>query len=372
MMSFSESKIRDARILVVGCGALGNEVLKGLALAGAAHLVLVDFDVVEKSNLARSVLFRKEDADAGRLKVDAAAQRLLDINPSLDITTICGDVAWDVGLGHFIDADVVIGCVDSRWARYCINRLCMRAGRPWVDGAIEGLEGTARVFAPGRNCYACNLGPHGLEELRRRMPCSGVIRREERAGHVPTTGIAASVIGAVQVQEAMKLIDPDALPEDASLLGRMFHYDGAFTTAQTADFKAYDDDCPVHDQWGPVFASPLDADSTVEEALSFVASETRSPQPAFFLHDDCFVDFVEEKNGGRSHRVMLPGRKVEGFVEGHERLRSLPLSALSQSEFRRIDGSFPYKELTLKELGIPGRDVLKARAQDATFYYQIG
>ena len=376
MGHFLEHRIRDARIMVVGCGALGNEVLKNLALAGAGHLVLVDFDQVEESNLTRSILFRREDALAGCRKVDVAARRLREINPAIQVTTIFGDVAYDVGLGYFADADVVIGCVDSRWGRYCINRLCMRAGTPWVDGAIEGLQGTARVFAPGKNCYACNLGPVGLEELRRRMPCSGVIRREERAGHVPTTAVAASIIGAVQVQEAMKIIDPDSVADASavSLLGRMFHYDGACTTARTADFAAFDDDCPVHEVWGPVSDSPLTAGSTVAQTLEFLRSQAASSRDgdvSFFLHDDCFVDFVEAADGSLRVEAMLPGRRVEAFASERELLRGYLLSELTQNEYRRIDASFPYAGLSLGSLGIPPFDILKARILNDTCYYRM-
>lgn len=371
---FSQDRLREARIVVAGCGALGNEVLKNLALAGAGHITIVDFDEVEPSNLNRSVLFRREDAAGGRLKVDAAAGRLKELNPDICITTVCGDVAYDVGLGVFREADVVIGCVDSRWARYCINRLCMRAGTPWVDGGIDGLEGTARVFVPGRNCYACNLGPQGLDELRRRVSCAGVIRRQEEAGHVPTTGVAASVIGAVQVQEAMKLLHPDALEDGSlgSLAGRIFYYDGRHLTTRTAEFEAYDDDCPVHERWEPVGKIGLDIESTVEAALEGLAVATGTRDVAFWLHDDCFVDVVGEKDGDLSWDVMLPGRKVASFVEAHPEMRSYPYSALWQNEFSSVDAAFPYRTMTLGELGIPPRDVLKVRAAGRTMYFEIG
>ena len=170
---FNQSKIADSHLMVVGCGALGNEVLKNLVLMGAEHLTVVDFDRVEIGNLSRSILFTREDAEAGRYKVDVVASRLRQMNSRLDIQTIQGDIAYDVGLGLIRQMDVVIGCVDNRWARYCINRHCMRCGISWVDGAIDMLEGTVRVFEPGRNCYACNLGPKGLGDLARRMPCAG-------------------------------------------------------------------------------------------------------------------------------------------------------------------------------------------------------
>ena len=243
-----QQRVSAARVMMVGCGALGNEVLKNLVLLGVEHLVVVDFDVVEVGNLSRSVFFSKADADMHRLKVEVIAERVEAMNPAVEIQTICGDVAYDVGLSLIRQMDVVIGCVDNRWARYCINRLCMRAGVPWVDGAIEEFEGTARVFIPGKNCYACNLGPEGLRDMAKRMPCTGVIRRHEQTGSAPTTSLMASVIGAVQVQEAIKLVHQAAMEQGTftSLCGKMFYYDGQHLTTKLIDFQAYDDDCPVH------------------------------------------------------------------------------------------------------------------------------
>lgn len=174
---FKLDRLKQANVMVVGCGALGNEVLKNLVLFGVGHLVIVDFDVVESTNLTRSVLFRREDAETGRPKVLVAADRLREINPSVHILPLQGDICHDIGLGLLRQMDVVVGCVDNRWARYCLNRLCMRAGVPWVDGGIDGLEGTARVFMPGKNCYACNLGPEALKDLSYRISCSTAIRR---------------------------------------------------------------------------------------------------------------------------------------------------------------------------------------------------
>ena len=227
---FEQQRVSAARIMVVGCGALGNEVLKNLVLLGVEHLVVVDFDIVEMGNLSRSILFLPSDAEQKRLKVEVVAERLKTINPAVEVKTICGDVAYDVGLGLICQQDVVIGCVDNRWARYCINRLCMRAGIPWVDGGIEELEGTARVFMPGENCYACSLGPEGVKDLARRMPCSGIIRRHEVAGSAPTTSVVASVIGAVQVQEAMKLLHKEAL-ENGELTSLCGGVDGGLVDA---------------------------------------------------------------------------------------------------------------------------------------------
>ena len=135
---FKQDRLRAANVMVVGCGALGNEVLKNLALFGVGHLVVVDFDVVEPSNLTRSILFNRADAQAGRPKALVAAERIQEINPEIRVLPLLGDITHDVGLGLLRRMDVVVGCVDNRWARYCLNRLCMRANVPWVDGGIDG------------------------------------------------------------------------------------------------------------------------------------------------------------------------------------------------------------------------------------------
>jgi len=90
---FEAKKVREAKVMVVGAGALGNEVLKNLALFGVGNIVIVDFDTIEYSNLTRSVLFRAEDADRGLYKADVAARRLREINPNVRTLPVNGDLA---------------------------------------------------------------------------------------------------------------------------------------------------------------------------------------------------------------------------------------------------------------------------------------
>ena len=353
--------------MVVGCGALGNEVLKNLVMTGVQHVAVVDYDRVESDNLSRSILFTRADAMSGRLKVEAVAARLHEMNPDIHVTAINGDICYDVGLGLIRTMDVVIGCVDNRWARYCINRLCMRANIPWVDGGIDGLEGTARVFVPGENCYACNLGPEGLKDLAYHMPCAGLIRQNIQAGKAPTTSIIASIIGAVQVQEALKIIHgqkskvesqkQESERDFTSLCGKMFYYEGAHLTTKLADFKAYDDDCPVHEQWTDIRPSYLTTSSTVAEVLAAIDGG------AFTLTNDCFVDFVEDRETGEQTQVMCPGHRVYEAVNRP--------SKSYQHEFRVIDRSFPYPNLTLAQLGIPKKDVLHIQSAQNEYYLEL-
>lgn len=355
-MQFCQQTLCDAHVMVVGCGALGNEVLKNLVLMGIGHLIVVDFDRVEASNLTRSVLFRR--SDVGCSKTEVVCKRLKELNPELDVLAIDGDITHDVGLGLISRMDVVVGCTDNRLARFMINRHCMRLGKTWIDGGIYDLEGTVRVFVPGQNCYACNLGPEGLSELQRRMPCSRTIRRQEVAGSAPTTSIIASIIGAVQVQEAIKVLQG----EGTLLTGKMFCYEGEHNTTRYVDFCAYDDDCAEHDRWYPVLHSTLHTHMTVSEALAALGGV----HPQIVLREDVFVDHIYRRQDDQRFTLMCPGRRVVQLIDKHEILRGSLLSDFYQNEYRIIDHTFPYPELTLEQLGIPANDILDT---NGGFYY---
>ena len=370
---FKQKKVSSAHVMVVGCGALGNEVIKNLALFGVGNLVLVDFDEVEYSNLTRSILFTQEDALKHRYKVDAAAESVKKINPNINVTTIVGDIATSVGLGLIRKMNVVVGCLDNRWARYTLNRLCMRAGVPWVDGGINALEGVAKVFIPGKNCYACTLEPSALEDLKRSTSCAVAIKRNIESGRVPTTPVVASIIGAVQAQEAMKLIHKEALDsgELASLCGKMFCYDGASMTVRLVSHEAWDEDCPVHENWSPVVESPLTNLNTVEEVLAYIKDKFSTDSAEIVLRNQAFVDFIEDRITGEKYNVMLPEAEVSSFIENDEVLRSKPMGQFYQHTIRNINAKFTHMDLTLRHLGIPTQDVLHVKTNIEEYYIEL-
>ncbi len=114
---FKKDRVKNARVLVAGAGALGNEVIKDLALFGVGHIFVVDFDRIEVSNLTRSVLFREADAFEHRFKAEVAAERAMEINPQIKVTPIVGNLFSEVGCALYKSVDVIIGCLDSRLAR---------------------------------------------------------------------------------------------------------------------------------------------------------------------------------------------------------------------------------------------------------------
>src|SRR5688572_12743865 len=200
---WEREKVQNARIMVVGAGALGNEVLKNLALMGVGSLFIVDFDKIEAANLSRSVLFR--EGDNGLPKSEVAARRIKELNPDINVQYFQGDITSDLGLGVFRRMDGIVGCLDNREARLAVNRFAYWLGKPWVDGAIQELLGLVRVFGPNEGaCYECTLTEQARREMSMRYSCPLLARHNILLGKVPTTPTISSMIGAMQSQEVLK------------------------------------------------------------------------------------------------------------------------------------------------------------------------
>jgi len=238
---WDQKRVGQARVLVIGAGALGNEVLKLLALTGVGHTLVYDPDVIEKSNLSRTVLFR--DGDEGRNKAEVAAARAVEINPEVAIHARPDNVISKAGLGVFLWADVIIGAVDNREARVFVNSAAARAGRRWVDGAIEGFSGIVRAFDPSDGaCYECTMNATDRKLLAERRSCALLARDVIARGHVPTTAVSASIIAAMQVQEAVKL-----LHGQPALIGEGLHVNGLWGESSRVKYPRKED-CPGHEK----------------------------------------------------------------------------------------------------------------------------
>lgn len=241
---WDQSRLSSARVLVVGAGALGNELVKCLVLVGVGSVHVVDGDVVERSNLARCPFFTEQDEQSPKAEVLARAAGRL--NPNVSVTSSNCRVQ-DLGVGAFADVDLVLGGLDNREARLWVNQACRKAGVAWVDGAIEGLRGTARVFLPDTGaCYECTLGEADRQALAHRMSCSLLSPQEMVGGKTPTTSTSASIVAAVQVQEAVKLLS--GRPELVALAGRAWNYVGDTMDTWVVEYGE-DVDCFAHDRY---------------------------------------------------------------------------------------------------------------------------
>ena len=267
---WDQSRLRAARVLVVGAGALGNELVKNLALVGVGTVVVCDLDRVENSNLARCVFFR--GGDEGRFKAEVVAERAQELNPEMRVIPLVGDVRLRAGLGVFAEADVVLGGLDNREARLFVNQACWKVSTPWIDGAMEGLMGLVRVFCPPESaCYECTLGEKDYEILASRRTCALLTRDEMLEGKVPTTATTSSVVAGMQVQEAVKLLHRDELGEPA-LAGAAFQFVGLTHDSYVVRY-ARRDDCLSHDTYELAAAKVVDVGSSFAELLE-LARET--------------------------------------------------------------------------------------------------
>lgn len=372
---FKSDKVKNAKVLVAGAGALGNEVLKNLALFGVGNIFIVDFDTIEYSNLTRSVLFSESDADKGLYKAEIAARKLREINPNINVQCICGRLNTNVGLGLYRRMDVVIGCLDSRIARLQLNRLCMRAGVPWIDGGIDNLMGNVKVFKYGVNCYECGLTDNAKADISHRLSCAGVARRNENAGRIPTTPVVASIIGAIEVQEAMKLIHKTELEDGQfnSLLGKWFHYDGKFLNTNVYDSAVFNNDCPSHELWDNIqVIDTLGADSVLHNVFDIIKSQLHVDNVEINMRNDKFVDKIITKNDETVFSPMLPESEIPDYIDGNRELYTRLRRDLNQNEYENIDESFPYQNLTLKQIGIPYWDVIQITTEKGVFYIELG
>ena len=278
---WDQELLARTRVLVIGAGALGNELIKNLALLGVGNLLIADLDAIERSNLSRSVLYRTEDE--GRPKALVAARAARQLFPGLRAEAFTGNVTTQLGLGAFRWADVVLGGLDNREARLFTNRACLRLGTPWIDGAIEALQGVARAFASADGpCYECTLGENDWKALAARKACSLLTRDEIAAGRVPTTPTTSSVVAGVQCQEALKLLHG----LDGVLDGQGWVFDGHLHQSYTVRYTR-DPECLSHDPLELVVESGLGAEeATLAQLLELGARALASEGP---LADEALV-----------------------------------------------------------------------------------
>ena len=372
---FKKEKVRDARVLVAGAGALGNEVVKNLALFGVGHIYVVDFDQIEITNLTRSVLFREEDAINHAYKAEIVAKRAMEINPQIKVTPIVGNLFSEVGLGLYRSVDVVIGCLDSRIARYLLNRLSFRAGKTWIDGSIENLTGTVRVYSPGVSCYECCLSREEFTNILLLTGCADVVRNQGSAGRVATTPISASIVGALQVQEAMKVIhlDTDAAKQFQTLQGKMLRYEGMTLTTNIYRFASWKNTCPAHEQWDDVIpCEGLSAELTVADALALLHKTLDTKTVEINMLNNKFIDCIISDQPEKEFRVMIPESKLDDHIKHDAELRQLSYRTLFHKNFfENIDESFPYQELKLHQIGIPAFDIIQVSTEKGVFYVEL-
>lgn len=341
--------LRRARVLVIGAGALGNEVLKNLALLGIGRITIVDCDLIEASNLARSVLYRA--ADRGRRKAEVAAAAVRELNPDVETRAICGNVLTDVGLGEFLDSDVVIGCLDNREARLWVNRCCWKTSRPWIDGGIQEINGVTKVFVPPDSaCYECAMTENDYRLINLRYSCPLLRHDEMQAGKVPTSPTIAAIIGGLQTQEALKLLH--RLPVNS---GSALIFNGATNRSYETRFQRRED-CLSHETWPAPAPLPLAARrDSARQLFARCAERFGLAADAVIALERDLVVSLECAACGRSRAVHAPLPKVPASLARCETCGEFARPVIVHT----INARSPLADLPLIDLGIPPYDIVR-------------
>ncbi len=341
-----QERLRAARILVVGAGALGNEVLKNLALLGVGTTYLIDLDVIEPSNLSRSVLFR--EADGGQSKALVAARRACELNPEITVIPRHGDVITDLGLGLFADVDFVIGCLDNREARLWVTRQCWKTSTPWIDAGIQEIQGVVKVFVPPDSaCYECAMTRRDYELLNLRYSCPLLSRDDMIAGKVPTAPTIASMMAALQVQEALKLLH--GLPVAG---GTALVFNGVANQFYSTRLP-FRDDCLSHETYPEPVELPLGCADSVAQLLG--AARLRLEGPLRLILDRELVVAIECPRCQWRIEVMRPRVKVKSAQAVCPSCREQ-----GRPEFISfVDDDSPLIDRPLACVGIPPYDIVR-------------
>jgi molybdopterin/thiamine biosynthesis adenylyltransferase len=193
--------IEKSRCLVVGAGALGNEVVKCMVLSGFRDITIADMDDIVISNLNRCVFFRSSDVKNG-MKSDILAERASQLDPDVNITSKNMRIQEMKDWGAF---DMVIGCTDNISARLHVNAHSCYHNIPYVDGGTDGMVGKVQVVLPGGPCLQCSMNESHYKVIETRFSCTG----KSTAFYVPKMAAeitTTSIVAAMQVREAMKII----------------------------------------------------------------------------------------------------------------------------------------------------------------------
>ncbi len=339
---WKQKSLSEATVIIFGMGALGNEVARILAMSGVGNLILCDPDRIEESNLSRTILFRH--SDLGRFKVEAAADALWELNPSVSVEVRSLPLIHGVGLGELRDASLVISCLDSRSARLQLTGRCQLVRVPYIDGGTHPWGGEVRPYLdPDGACYGCSLSPE--DRSMADVPWSCLDTRPENpvGAAVPSSALVGTWMGTIAVRFLMDMSCPSGTLSIDSSRG---------TTVAIQNNR--DPECPLHASIDRVTKIDVGAGDTIQKL------RTSLPELAVPLAWEPIQQLVECSHCGFQESCWgLP--RVELCPQCQQSLR--PRTTL---ELVEVPGN-----IKLEELGIPPREILTVRIGDSLKWFEL-
>ena len=347
----ARDRVGALRTVVVGAGALGNEVAKALGLLGVGQVLVVDPDLVESSNLTRSVLFRTPGA-VGRNKADALTQASLGLFPDTRWRSLAVEFA-DVGFQELAAADLIFGCVDNDMARLEMAYAASKLERPVCDGGLGGSTASrGRVsWFPGRGgaCASCRLRGQTRRELLTqweapRHPCWGE-SESEQTDFLPSTPTMAAIVGSMQVEIGLKrVLSGEEDPAES------FSVDIDLSASMRLETIAVhrSPSCPFHGGLEGVLL-PASEGATFREILGSLSRE--SPEDRAVVVLDWPV--CTEADCTDCGHQWQPLRRALAFRRSGLCPRCGSRYVQDRSTIRRIDVDSPWVDRTPVEVGLP-------------------
>jgi molybdopterin/thiamine biosynthesis adenylyltransferase len=270
---------------------------------------------------------------------------------------------YDLGLGVYRWADIVIGGLDNREARLAINRACYKVNRPWIDGAIEQIQGCARVFAPTDGpCYECTMSAVDWKLLQQRRSCNLLSKQEmQHGGKTPTTPTVSSIIAGVQCQEAVKI-----LHGMETISGKGWVFDGLSTEAYQVTYQRKDD-CYSHDTIDEIVSLDDASESLTVGQLLNKARLALGPAAQLELARDVLEKLTCPKCKSEEQLFASLGKvqAEKAFCPTCKDVRR------EVSTFYKITGDESFLERTLTQIGVPAFDIVLARAGERCIGFEL-
>jgi molybdopterin/thiamine biosynthesis adenylyltransferase/rhodanese-related sulfurtransferase len=288
-----QKRLKNARVLCVGAGGLGSPALLYLAAAGVGTLGVIDFDVVEESNLQRQIIHGQ--SDIGRPKAESAADSVREVNPYVNVVLHEVHLDSDNAMEIFAQYDLIVDGTDNFATRYLVNDTCVLLGKPYVWGSIYRFDGQASVFwAEHGPCYRC---------LYPEPPPPGMVPSCAEGG---VLGVLCASIGSIQVNEAIKVITGIGEP----LAGRLMIYDALEMSYRSVQVRK-DPECPICGK-NPTITELIDYDAfcgTVSQEAQDAAtgSTITAAELKKMLDADDGIFLVDVREPNEYEIVSIPG-----------------------------------------------------------------
>ncbi|MGB0839143.1 MAG: HesA/MoeB/ThiF family protein [Chitinophagales bacterium] len=378
-LGWERHTLQEALVIVVGAGALGNEVLKNLALLGVGRIIVVDMDVIEDHNLTRTILF--DQNDIGKYKATVAAEKVMQINSDVEVVAFLKPVQEVLGLGIYRQADLVFGCLDNIQARIDVNRYCYQTKTPYIDAGLRKLDGDVKVLGGDfEQCLDCTLNHTMREEAWRRFSCLKLRSRlDDNAPTLPTSPTIASIMAGFQVQIGVKILHGMTVK-----YGNRISVFGNIDELNTSQLPS-NPECPTHNLYDPI---PLDRitnlphrsnELTVARLIEIIERDLNAPTAIRLDYDlityfKCSehqykIDRLGRRGSFYVDEVECPHCNAEGKTQTQAIMREKFINQIDQQTYEGIQNK------TLQEIGIPLGQIFEAKVRHEDYisyhYYEM-